>query len=174
MRDKHQGVSGNFLNGGLSKAARALALLLAAAPAFAQSPAEQRQQQKPVSVHANQLAAGINGASARPGAGTFVGTSRPFGGGSVRSWVTLDKDGNPTAIGLTFTEAALSGLPQNLPAGQEGVEYVLALPPEAASTAFDHIGINWNPHGHPPAGIYDTGHFDFHFYTISPEERSRI
>ena len=171
MRDKNQGASGNYLNGGLSKAARALALLLVAAPAFAQSPAE---RQKPVGVHANQTAAGIKEASARPRAGTYLGKSSPLGGGSVRSWVTLDKDGNPTAIGLTFTEAALSGLPQNLPAGQEGVEYVLALPPEAASTAFDHVGINWNPHGHSPAGIYDTGHFDFHFYTITPEERSRI
>ena len=43
------------------------------------------------------------------------------------------------------------------------------------TTAFEHIVINWNPQGHPPpTGIYRPPHFDFHFYTISREERHAI
>jgi hypothetical protein len=140
----------------------ALALLVAGS-AFAQSDGAQRQS-------ANHTAAGESANATR----TVLGTATPLGKGSVRSWVTLDKDGKPAAIGLTFTEAALAGLPQELPAGQEGPEYILSLPPEAGQTAFNHIGINWNPKGHPPAQIYDTAHFDFHFYMISPEARNQI
>ena len=43
------------------------------------------------------------------------------------------------------------------------------------ATAFEHIVVNWNPQGHPPPnGIYRPPHFDFHFYTISREERYSI
>ncbi len=54
------------------------------------------------------------------------------------------------------------------------VEYVLALPSDVPNMPFDHVGVNWNPRGHMPNGIYNVPHFDFHFYTISPEARSRI
>ncbi|HEX8776195.1 MAG TPA: DUF5602 domain-containing protein [Pyrinomonadaceae bacterium] len=140
----------------------ALALLVAGS-AFAQSVPAQQQ-----STNHTASSASLNTT------GMIFGTATPLGKGSARSWVKLGKDGKPTAIGLTFTEAALVGLPQTLPAGQEGVEYVLALPPEAAATPFNHIGIDWNPQGHPPGHIYDTPHFDFHFYMISPQERNQI
>ncbi|MBA55365.1 MAG: hypothetical protein CMK89_12995 [Pseudomonadales bacterium] len=43
------------------------------------------------------------------------------------------------------------------------------------TTAFEHIVVNWNPQGHPPpTDIYRPPHFDFHFYTISREERHSI
>jgi hypothetical protein len=32
------------------------------------------------------------------------------------------------------------------------------------------VGLNWNPHGHIPPGVYDLPHFDFHFY-IEPIEK---
>jgi hypothetical protein len=92
----------------------------------------------------------------------------------MRSWVTLDTNGNPTAIGVTFGEEALAGLPAEPPPGEEGYNFVLALPKEAAQTPFNHVYIGWNPHGHPPQKIYDVGHFDFHFYMITPEERESI
>lgn len=104
---------------------------------------------------------------------TFVGESLPLGNGSVRSWVTLNK-GDLSAIGITFSEDALKNLPSEPPPGQEGTEYVLKLPPEAADTVFKHILVNWNPHGHGPTKIYDVGHFDFHFYLISEKEREAI
>src|SRR6185369_3296716 len=93
------------------------------------------------------------------GAAMFAGTALPVGKGAVRSWVTLDENGNPTAIGVTFDETALEGLPADAPHGKLGPEYVLALPPEARATAFDHVLMNWNPHGHQPSKVYDVGHF---------------
>ncbi len=96
--------------------------------------------------------------------GTFVGEQKPLGNGNVRSWVTLDADGKPSAIGVTFSESALSGLPVS-----STTEYMLALPKEASTTAFNHIGLDWSAEGHPPLGIYDKPHFDFYFYIISPQ-----
>jgi hypothetical protein len=116
------------------------------------------------------LAAGGATSSTLTRGGTFLGERRSLGNGTVCSWVTLDRNGHPAAIGVTFSEAALSGLP----GGKDGAEYLLQLPPQAKDTAFDHIGLDWNASGHPPAGIYNVPHFDFHFYTISPQERDRI
>jgi hypothetical protein len=104
----------------------------------------------------------------------FAGKAIPVGNGTARSWVATDKDGKPTAIGVTFTEAALNGLPQSLTPGLIWTEFLLPLPPEASATGFDHIGFNWNPKGHDPEGVYKVPHFDFHFYLISPAERERI
>jgi hypothetical protein len=101
--------------------------------------------------------------------GTFIGETKSLGNGMVRSWITLDDDGNASAIGVTFTEMSLSGLPI-----ENSTEYMLALPEQASATPFNHIGLDWNPMGHVPPGIYDKPHFDFHFYMISPEERNSI
>jgi len=100
---------------------------------------------------------------------TFRGESKSLGNGTAYSWVILDREGNPSSIGINFTESALQGLFE-----EEITEYTLALPEEVASTAYNHIGIDWNPHGHEPKGIYDKPHLDFHFYMISPEERDKI
>lgn len=106
---------------------------------------------------------------------TVLGDVVPFGNGTARSWVSLDSGGQPTAVGVTLTEAALQGLPAEVTPGLIWmVEYILALPTDAPMLPFDHIGVNWNPQGHMPTGIYNTPHFDFHFYTISPEERRHI
>jgi len=104
---------------------------------------------------------------------TSVGSVQRLGGGKIRSWVRT-ANGKLTAIGVTFDEDALKDLPPEPPAGAEGFEYVLAVPAEAGETVFKHILINWNPHGHGPAKIYDVGHFDFHFYLIPNDARERI
>jgi hypothetical protein len=45
---------------------------------------------------------------------------------------------------------------------------VIPLPDEVAqATGFNHLMINWEPHGHPPA-LFAVSHFDFHFYTVDP------
>ena len=105
---------------------------------------------------------------------TVRGRAVKLGNGHIYSWARLGKDGELAAIGVSFDEAALSGLPAEPPAGQEGVEYVLELPAEAAGSVYKSIGINWNPHGHGPTKIYDIGHFDFHFYLIGEDERGKI
>jgi len=149
----------------------ALALVLVlTGMAFAQQPISQRTP-----TNQNNLQPSGAGATSNVSAEkTIIGETKPLGKGQVRSWVSLDKNGSPTAIGLTFTEAALSTVPMELPTGQEGTEISLALPAQASGTAFKHIGLNWNPNGHLPAKIYDTAHFDFHFYMIAEEERARI
>ncbi len=105
---------------------------------------------------------------------TIVGETKPLGAGQARSWVRLDQSGNPTAVGVTFSENALETLPKEPPAGAEGVGISLELPAQASRTAFRHIGLDYNPHGHEPVKIYDTAHFDFHFYMISETEREAI
>jgi hypothetical protein len=105
---------------------------------------------------------------------SYNGEARPMGNGQVHSWMAVDKNGNPTAIGVTFNESALIGLPQEPPPGLFGPEYTLPLPREADLTGFNHIGLDWNPHGHIPSHIYDVPHFDFHFYLISQGERDAI
>lgn len=40
-------------------------------------------------------------------------------------------------------------------------------------TGVNHLGINWETHGHPP-GPFMTPHFDFHFYTVSSEQVDAI
>jgi hypothetical protein len=147
----------------------ALAMVLAVSGlAFAQRPVNSRNQASRNSSKA------VAASSAIVGTRTIVGETKPLGDGQVRSWVKLDQNGNPTAIGLTFNEEALSGLPKEPPAGMEGTELSLNLPAEAKATAFKHIMLNYNPHGHPPEKIFDVPHFDFHFYTITEEERARI
>jgi len=103
-------------------------------------------------------------------AGVFVGEQKAMGNGTAQSWVSWDDNGNPNAIGVTFTEGALS----NLPSGQFGATYDLVLPPQAAATPFNHIRFDWNPEGHDPAPIYGHPHFDIHFYMISRQERATI
>lgn len=107
-------------------------------------------------------------------AGTYDGPSEAIGGGRAHAFITLDASGRPTVIGLRMSEAALVGLPVEPPRNADGWEYVLSLPKEAAIAGYNHIGIDWNPKGHIPPGIYDAPHFDFHFYLISQEQREKI
>jgi hypothetical protein len=99
---------------------------------------------------------------------TYFGPTVPVASGSARAYVTLDGAGVPREIGLALTETALDELPST------AAEYVLVLPPQASATAFKHAVINWNPLGHPPAGVYTVPHFDFHFYTITNAQRAEI
>jgi hypothetical protein len=112
--------------------------------------------------------------SAAPKERTIVGETKTLGAGQARSFVRVGPDGKPTAVGVIFSEDALEGLPKEPPPGEEGIGITFALPPEAAATAFKHIWLNYNPHGHPPEKIYDVPHFDFHFYMISDAEREGI
>jgi len=109
-----------------------------------------------------------------PTAGTYDGPSRDIGGGRAHAFITIDDSGRPTAIGVRMSESALVGLPAEPPRDADGWEYVLSLPKEAAISGYNHVGIDWNPKGHIPQGVYDTPHFDYHFYLISLEQREKI
>lgn len=99
---------------------------------------------------------------------TVVGQEVTMGSGKVHSWISLDDAGNPSAIGLTFGEAALNGL------ATTPEEFTMTLPAEKSMTPFDHLTIDWNPNGHEPSQIYTLPHFDLHFYTITQAERAAI
>lgn len=105
---------------------------------------------------------------------TYNGPSIGIGGGNAHSFLTLGVDGKPYMIGIKFSDTVLNGLPAEPPPGEEGWEYRLQLPAEAKGTGYDHVVIDWNPHGHSPEGIYNTPHFDFHFYLINDESRNLI
>jgi hypothetical protein len=109
-----------------------------------------------------------------PRAGTYYGPSRDIGGGHAYTFINIDTNGRPTSIGIRMSDTALIGLPLEPPRDADGWEYMLPLPKEAAISGYNHVGIDWNPKGHIPPGIYDVPHFDFHFYMISSNQREKI
>lgn len=117
---------------------------------------------------------------------TLRGSSVSLGGGTVQSFVTLNANGAPVAVGVALSSGALEQLPR-LPntvsrcydldgngrhtrhecIGDE--ERLLDLPAASgAKLPFRWISLNWNAHGHIPP--YNRPHFDFHFHT-GPRER---
>ncbi len=110
-----------------------------------------------------------------PQEGTYYGNSFTLGNGTARSFVKIDASGNPTEVGLVMSEQAMNGLPAG--DGHEGHDHGSSLdipmPPQASSTPYDHIGLDWNPAGHPP-GPYLLPHFDVHFYTVTRAQRTAM
>lgn len=100
---------------------------------------------------------------------TFYGPAEPFNGGVIRAMVSMNEFGQPTHMGVKISAKAL-----------EGIEHVdseiitLQLPNKAAGLPFDHIDLNWNAHGHEPAGLYNVPHFDAHFYMVSEDYKMGI
>lgn len=99
----------------------------------------------------------------------FKGPQVQVGNGKARSWVLLSSDGYPMEIGVELTPAAMEGLSADhqlftLPLHQKTKEV----------TPFDHIGLNWNPNGHQPPGVFDIPHFDLHLYMISIAQQLAI
>lgn len=107
-------------------------------------------------------------------ASVHEGPATAVGDGEARAFVELDPRGRPARLGVRLSAAALEGLPEEPRAHGPAWEYHLALPPEAEGSGYDHVTVDWNPHGHTPPGIYDRAHFDFHFYLIDAAARDRI
>lgn len=101
---------------------------------------------------------------------TYYGPVVQIGSGHIRSFGVLENQTNkPLQVGYELTSGAL----QNLPA-MEHEHYLVKLHPQVqASTVFDHLVADWNPHGHEP-GPYLSAHFDMHFYLLSLAERLQI
>lgn len=120
---------------------------------------------------------------------TIAGEEKAIGKGKVRTWLKVDaKTREPRVLGISLSDAGLMGLPGEADQAQAGsvklklmdggpdhtFEYELKFPPEAADTAFNHMGFNWNPVGHGPKGVFTMPHFDVHFYMATPEYRHHI
>ncbi len=101
---------------------------------------------------------------------TTWGCNVAVGNGVVRAYVESDDNKNPVSLGIAVTGNALNGLPTV----QHQYDFLLPMPDSSLPAPFQHIMINWNPHGHDPVEIYGAPHFDFHFYTITNEVRSKI
>jgi hypothetical protein len=99
----------------------------------------------------------------------YRGPAVPLGQGTAQAWVAVGEDGEPDALGVSISEAAVRSV-ETLHAAALTLDF----PPEAGETGFDHVLLNWNPHGHPPMHVWDTPHFDFHFYMIPAAVREAI
>lgn len=124
-----------------------------------------------------------------PGGITDWGDPVGFGDGTVRAFYSHNGSG-PMYLGVYFTAGALENTPTAASDGGYdildgdgnvvwpccGWEITPELPASAlAQTAFEHVVLNYNPVGHPPPGVYEGHqHIDFHFYTITNEERWAI
>lgn len=113
-----------------------------------------------------------------PKEGVFKGPQVQVHEGKSWSWVKLNKQGNPESIGVTLDADAMSSVPMDGGTGHgHGGDnsWVVKFHPVAGSVLpFNHIGMNWNPNGHEPEPIYGKPHFDFHFYSMTPEEVAAI
>jgi hypothetical protein len=120
----------------------------------------------------------------QPGAHRQYGRPVKVGNGTVRTYVVVDQrnDGVPLELGVALSEDAMEGLPAPSPnpgGGGDGHEHVdmhvydLAMPARNP-TPYRFVELDWNPAGHEPPGIYDVPHFDFHFYTVTPDVRNAI
>ncbi|MGI8499306.1 MAG: DUF5602 domain-containing protein [Gemmatimonadaceae bacterium] len=98
-----------------------------------------------------------------------LGPTTSIAGGTGHTYVALDGSGMPTEVGVRFSASVLT----TLPSGTAMADYTFDLPAEASSTPYTHVVIGWNPVGHPPA-VYQTPHFDVHFYQISSAARDAI
>ena len=105
---------------------------------------------------------------------TLKGPEVIMGNGKAASWFTINNNGVPQEIGFEMTAEAFTGLTMD-PTNFAGSTFVLPVNQKVKDlTPFEHLVINWNSHGHEPAGVFNVAHFDFHFYTITEAERMAI
>lgn len=118
----------------------------------------------------------------------IYGEPAEMGNGTVSAFYQQSPNGTPLAVGIELTSTVLQNLPQAPSDGLRdikdkqgavvmpccGHEMVLDLPADTITTPFKQFVINYEPHGHPPAGVYNKEHFDFHFYLADNDERLKI
>lgn len=95
-----------------------------------------------------------------------------IGDGNVSLWLQSDREDKPEVLSIIFSKKAFDHLPQT--DDHMANEFVLKIDKAKINLPFDHVGVNWNPHGHPPMTIYGLPHFDFHYYSMSEHERHMI
>lgn len=126
-----------------------------------------RQVLKTLGLGVGSAVIGTGTAAARKGfppeKHTTWGTEGSFDGGTVtvRPFETTNPAGKPVFAGVYLT-GDIGELPSG--AGDSPEELHLEF---SEQTVFQFAGIDWNPQGHEPAGVYDVPHFDFHFNLLS-------
>jgi len=113
----------------------------------------------------------------QPVAGNFKGEEATFQHGKAWTFTELDNAGKPVKLGVTINAAAMQSLDTSHPGGgghSHANSLSLDFASKSADIPFIHALVDWNPHGHEPAGLYDKPHFDFHFYLTNETERLAI
>ena len=100
----------------------------------------------------------------------FTSAQIAVGAGLAWTEMTVDRSNSIQSMALVFTEGTLSNLPTTLP----GTEFIIPLPSQGPASVFNHVGINWQPQGHPPPMVYTVPHFDVHYYLVSIQERDAM
>ncbi len=92
----------------------------------------------------------------------------------ICSWATLQGK-TVVEVGVMLPVAAIENAPAQEPMVWPPVPAAVLQLPESAQqqSGLMQFTMFWEAEGHPPKP-YLTPHFDFHFYTISPAERSAI
>jgi hypothetical protein len=100
-----------------------------------------------------------------------VQRGEPFalGKGAAQAWTITDAVQRPIAIGVSISESAMSSVDHS-----HGANLSMPLPGKPVGGVFDHIYLNWQPHGHPPVHLYGVPHFDVHFYKLDEAARQAI
>ncbi|RYX80752.1 hypothetical protein EON83_27160 [bacterium] len=135
------------------------------------------------------LLSGCSGGSSSSGGGTQLGSTVTVAAGTGRTFVQNNFDGSPSVVGLTFSESALTSLESEATAAakrtvrhaghpdtseeEHGNVFSFDLPSNN-KTVLNHVTLDWNPAGHPPANVYGIPHFDVHFYMITPAEKALV
>ena len=119
--------------------------------------------------------ASLAAAKARHGE-VYRGQAISIGKGIAQVVVRTDASGKPRTVAIMLTQGVLRGLPAKLnPKTPEGEwDYTLPMPTGGPKTGYTHVVIDWNPHGHPPPHVYTVPHFDFHFYSMTPDAVAKI
>ena len=113
------------------------------------------------------------------------GPAVAVGGGTASLYVEVGPHGEPRAVGIALTDAAMGGLASRMNTtsrchDKDGdgtfahgeclgdFQSTLSLPAEAASLGIPvrWATVNWNPEGHmhPAPPVWSAAHFDFHFF----------
>lgn len=100
--------------------------------------------------------------------GIAYGPEVPLGASTVRAFAETDAAGRAVRIGVEMTETAVTSL------ADEMVFVTVPLPEPAVEAGYDHVSLDWMPHGHDPEGLFNVPHFDVHFYMTSEAERLAI
>ena len=100
--------------------------------------------------------------------GIEFGPELPLGEGTVRAFAETDGAGLATRIGVELTEDAVATL------GHDMVFVTVPLPEAAQEAGYDHVSLDWMPHGHAPGELFGAPHFDVHFYMTTEAERLAI
>jgi hypothetical protein len=105
----------------------------------------------------------------------FTGPESAVYHGKAWSSLKLNSEGAPEQLTLSLDAATLASVPVGEGGSTEDHNHenniLISLPEKALElTPFKFIMLNWNPMGHEPAGVYDTAHFDMHFYLTPVNE----